>query len=340
MGKTKVVSLVLSLALLLAGCFGGTTTIEHTTGSLLLTLQIVDEIEVSTMAVELKKDGTTLTPEAVEVEDNAASLRIPMIQVGEWHVRVTLFHDDWQVAEAEGQVVIRGNTEEVLTLTATALEGSVSIIVDWERVPAPVLPPHTARIDIVMQHQADRVVIYPQFRGIRSASLNVAGFHLYRSFHPDGVYTFVGTSTWDASGLVIEDRSIVAGATHYYKLTSLASDGRESWPSPVYSLSVAEIGQPLQPFGATADRRPQFEWTGADGYTQYTVHLAYRTFGGTVYQPIAATFDLDLSGPNPSAIPQQDLAPGEYQWYVVAHEEDAGHVKFFVTEMDYFTITP
>lgn len=340
MRKYKVFSITLSLALFLTGCLGGTTTRDNPTGSLLLTLQVAEELEVSTMIVELKKDGTTLRPEEVKIEGNTASLRISAIQAGEWIVLVKLFNGDLQVGEASGKVVIRANAEEVLALTATPLEGSVSIVVDWERMPAPVLPPHSARIDVVMQHLADRVVIYPQFRDVQTISRNVVGFNLYRSFQPDGVYTFVGTSTWDANGLVIEDRSIVGGATYYYRLTSLAPDGRESWPSAVYSLSVAEIGQPLYPVGDITNRRPHFTWTGAEGYTKYTVHLAYRAFGGSVYQPVAAAFDVDVSGPYPLAVPLQDLDPGEYQWYVVAYEEDGNHVKFFVTEVDYFTIRP
>ena len=340
MRKYKVFYLVMSLALLVTGCLGGPTTREHSTGSLLLTSQVAEELEVSTMVVELKKDGTTLKPDEVQIEGSTAAVRISAIQAGEWNVLVKLFNGDLQVGEAAGKVIIQANAEEVLALTARPLEGSVSIIIDWERVPAPVLPPHSARIDVVMQHSADRVIIYPQFRSMQTVSRNVVGFNLYRSFQPDGVYTFIGTSTWDASGLVIEDRSVVSGATYYYTLTSLAPDGRESWPSSVYSLSVAEIGQPLQPVGDISSRRPHFEWTGAEGFSKYTIHLAYRPFGGSVYQPVAATFAVDVSGPHPLAVPLQDLEPGEYQWYVAAHEEDAGHVKFFVTELDYFTIVP
>lgn len=331
MQKQKLLYLVLALAVLLGGCVPGTTRLPAT-GGLFLRLELDEEVEASLMVVELARNGTELPPEKRQMDGNEISLWIPRLQVGLWDVRVKLFHDDLQVAQAVSTVIIEADSESFLELKATPLAGSVEIIVDWERVPAPVAPPHSAKLNVVMQHLGNRVSVYPQFRDMQSSSRNVAGFNLYRTTKVDGDYTLIGTSTWDASGLVVEDRSIVTGATYYYRLTSLTPDGRESWYSATYTLNVAEVGHPLYPAEAVSDRRPLFTWTDVAGHSQYKVHLFNDN------QPVAVDFAFDLTGTNPVAVPLRDLEPGQYRWYVVAQEGDKEHVRFFVTDMGYFEI--
>jgi len=60
-----------------------------------------------------------------------------------------------------------------------------------------------------------------------STSLNIAGYHIYRSTTSGGPYTLVNPQNL-ISGTTYTDTSVQAGATYFYVATSVDSSGNES----------------------------------------------------------------------------------------------------------------
>lgn len=113
------------------------------------------------------------------------------------------------------------------------------------------------------------------------------------------------------------------------------SDGRESEFSQIYTVTVLEPGEPLEPSGIIRGRRPRFRWTGGLDDLVYEIRLFRRDTDRPVYMPVWLDFDTTAT----EAVPVTELEPGDYRWWVFAHNRNPVNFIAFVTHAGYFIVT-